>query len=458
LPICVDYSAMAVLVQLLTSALACDILKASSFAFLSLRSLTVDSMDDTSTALQFEAKDFLRPILFGLTEEDLDVLARAAVERVFAPGDVICREGELGDVMYFIVDGRVEIVKQVDEGSERHLHYVGSGEYFGEIAILQEGPRVATVRAVERTTTLEVGQMPFLTVLGRSPSLGIRILVRMTDRLRDADQQAIDELHQANVELTRMLRKLERLDRTKSDFIRVSAHELRTPVASLMGYTQMIQDHSVVAEHAGLQMLVQGVRAGAERLHRVFNSILDLSRLMTEDIEVRRSPVSLPVILRGVHTEFKQALEERSLDLEIAGVDELPFYIGDPDMLYKVFYHLINNAIKYTPDGGRIVVVGGVVEASDLGQCVEVAVEDTGIGIAPGDIDLIFEKFYRTGEVELHSSGTTSFKGGGPGLGLAIAKGIVQAHGGLIWAESSGCDEETCPGSKFVVQLPLETP
>ena len=219
----------------------------------------------------------------------------------------------------------------------------------------------------------------------------------------------------------------------------------------------MIQDNPVVMEHTDLQMLAQGVRAGAERLHRVFNSILDLSRLMTGGIEVRRSPVSFSVVLRGVHTEFNQALEERSLDLEIAGVDELPFYIGDPDMLYKVFYHLINNAIKYTPDGGRIAVIGKVIEASDLGQCVEVMVEDTGIGIAPEDIDLIFEKFYRTGEVELHSSGTTTFKGGGPGLGLAIAKGIVQSHGGLIWAESAGCDEETCPGSKFVVQLPLKT-
>jgi signal transduction histidine kinase len=418
----------------------------------------VGGMGNPLSTSQLEAKEFLRPILLGLTEEDLDVLARAAVERVFAPGDVICREGELGDVMYFVVDGHVEIVKQVDEGTERHLHYVGPGEYFGEIAILQEGPRVATVRAVDTSTTLEVGQGPFLTVLGRSPSLGIRILVRMTDRLRDADQQAIDELRQANVELTRMLRQLERLDRTKSDFIRVSAHELRTPVASLMGYTQMIQDNPAVEEHADLKTLVQGVRAGAERLHRVFNSILDLSRLMTEGIEVRRSPVSFPVVLRGVHTEFKQALEERSLDLEIAGVDELPFYIGDPDMLYKVFYHLVNNAIKYTPDGGHIIVIGKVVGASDLGQCVEVMVEDTGIGIAPEDIDLIFEKFYRTGEVELHSSGTTTFKGGGPGLGLAIAKGIVQAHGGRIWAESSGCDEETCPGSKFVVQLPTETP
>jgi signal transduction histidine kinase len=413
-------------------------------------------MGNPLSAAQLEAKEFLRPVLLGLAEDDLDVLARAAVERVFSPGDVICQEGELGDVMYFIVRGRVDIVKQVDENIERHLHYAGPGEYFGEIAILQEGPRVATVRAVELTTALEVGQGPFLTVLGRSPSLGVRILIRMTDRLRDADQQAIEELRQANIELTQALRRLERLDRTKSDFIRVSAHELRTPVAALMGYTQMMRDNRMVQEHADMQTLVEGVRAGAERLHRIFNSILDLSRLMTDGVEVRRSPVSLPVIFRGVHAEFAQALEERRLDLEVVGLEELPFCVGDPDMLYKVFYHLVNNAIKYTPNGGRVTVIGQVVEAPDLGQCIEVAVEDTGIGIAPEDIDLIFEKFYRTGEVELHSSGTTSFKGGGPGLGLAIARGIIQSHGGRIWAESPGCDEETCPGSRFVMQLPLQ--
>jgi len=414
-------------------------------------------MSDSLSPSQLQAKEFLRPHLLGLTEEDLDVLARAAVERTFSPGDVICREGEVGRVMYFIVRGRVEIVKQVDKDIERHLHYAGSGEYFGEIAILQEGPRIATVRAVEDTITLEIGQEPFLTVLGRSPSLGIRILVRMTSRLQDADQQAIDELRQANVQLTQALRRLERLDRTKTDFIRVSAHELRTPVASLMGYSQMMRDNPVVGEHADLKTLVDGVRTGAERLHRVFNSILDLSRLMTDGIEVRRSPVSLPVVFRGIQTEFGPALEQRQLDLEVKGIDQLPFYVGDPDMLYKVFYHLVNNAIKYTPDDGRIEVVGRAMESAGLGQCIEIAVEDTGIGIAPEDIDLIFEKFYRTGEVELHSSGTTSFKGGGPGLGLAIAKGIVQAHGGRIWAESPGCDEETCPGSKFVVQLPLES-
>jgi signal transduction histidine kinase len=412
-------------------------------------------MDSSLSPKQMEIKEFLRPLLFGLPEEDLDELARAAAERSFPTGTVICQEGEPGDTVYFIVEGYVEIVKQLDDESERHLHDAGPGEYFGEMAILQEAPRAATVRAVEPITVLEVSQDPFLAVLGRSPSLGVRFLVQVTGRLRDSDQQAIAELRRANEELTRALRRLERLDRTKSDFIRVSAHELRTPVAALLGYAQMMQDDSTVRETPELRTLVEGVVAGTQRLHRVFNSILDLSRLMTDRVEISRNPVSMPVVLRGVRSDFRQALEERNLTLKLIGVQDLPVYLGDPDMLYKVFHHLVNNAIKYTPDGGRITVTGRTVEVPDLGWCIEVAVEDTGIGIAPQDLDLIFEKFYRTGEVALHSSGTTTFKGGGPGLGLAIARGIVLAHDGRIWVESGGYDEETCPGSRFVVQLPF---
>jgi signal transduction histidine kinase len=415
-------------------------------------------MDNAVITSRVDAKEFLRPILFGLEEEHLEELAKAAVEYSVPAGTIIVNEGDEGDAVYFIVEGSVDIIKLYEDGTERFLHSSGPGEPFGEMALLQEGGRTATIRAAEPLTVLKIGREPFLNVLGHSPILSVRILVRLTGRLRHSDQQAIEDLSRANEELTRALRQLERLDKTKTDFIQVQAHELRTPVAALMGYAQMMQQNPKVQEDSTLQVLVEGVVTSTERLHRIFNSILDVSRLMTGGLQVIHSPFSLWVTLDAVQLKSEKALKERNLTIELVGLNDLPVYSGDPDLMYKVFDHLVNNAIKYTPDGGRITVTGKVVEVNGLGKCVEVVVEDTGIGIAPQDIDLIFEKFYRTGEVALHSSGTTKFKGGGPGLGLAIAQGIVRAHGGNIWAESPGCDEEACPGSRFIVQLPLKVP
>jgi len=411
-------------------------------------------MDNPISFSQADIKEFLRPILFGLAEEDLDALVKAASVCSFPAGEIIMKEGDAGDAVHFIVEGYVDITKELDDGSERYLRRSGPEEIIGEMALLQEGGRTATVCATEPTITIEIGREPFLKVLGRSSALSVRVLVRLTGRLRDSDRKAIVELSQANRELTRALRRLEQLDKTKSDFIQLQAHELRTPVAALLGYAQMMQTNAKAQEDAGLRALVEGVVSTAERLHRVFNSILDVSRVMTDDIEIHRSPVSIPSVFQGLRTEFAKVLEKRNQVMELVGLSDLPLYPGDPELLYKAFYHLVNNAIKHTPDGGQITVTGQQVETPDLDGCIEVAVEDTGIGIAPEDLDLIFEKFYRTGEIALHSSGTTTFKGGGPGLGLAIVRGAVVAHGGRVWAESPGYDEATCPGSRFVVHLP----
>jgi signal transduction histidine kinase len=115
---------------------------------------------------------------------------------------------------------------------------------------------------------------------------------------------------------------------------------------------------------------------------------------------------------------------------------------------------VIVNAIKFTPDGGTIHVSAASVKG-ERGDACEIRIRDTGIGINDADREMIFEKLYQVGKVELHSSGRTKFKGGGPGLGLAIAAGIVKAHQGKIWVESPGYDEEKLPGSTFFVQIPL---
>lgn len=139
-------------------------------------------------------------------------------------------------------------------------------------------------------------------------------------------------------------------------------------------------------------------------------------------------------------------------------MSQLPAIEVDPDAFRKVFYHLIVNAIKFTPDGGQITISGYPRrghwnEISKDG--IEIVVSDTGIGIEPEYHELIFAKFYQTGELALHSSGKTKFKGAGPGLGLAIVRGIVEAHRGKVWVKSPDHNEESCPGTQFHVFLPL---
>jgi signal transduction histidine kinase len=251
--------------------------------------------------------------------------------------------------------------------------------------------------------------------------------------------------------------QLERLDQAKSKFISIASHELRTPLTLLKGYTQMMLEDNQVRANGHLFPMVQGMEAGASRLHEIIESMLDVAKIDNSELHLHPTPILLPVLLRFVSDGLQTSLKDRRLIL-VEEFQPMPSIEGDLEGLRKVFYQLLINAIKYTPDGGKITLFGRTLQPGEFGMeqgGVEVVVSDTGIGIDASVADLIFTKFYQTGEVALHSSGKSKFKGGGPGLGLAIARGIVSAHGGVIWAESPGCDEENCPGSSFHVVLPL---
>jgi signal transduction histidine kinase/HAMP domain-containing protein len=256
-------------------------------------------------------------------------------------------------------------------------------------------------------------------------------------------------------ELNRAYHSLEKLDKTKSDFIAVAAHELRTPLTVIKGYTQILEKllAEVLPDHT--RKLLDGVLSGADRLEAIVSSMLDIARIDNQTLQLYKSKTRIIDILTSIQETLAPTLRERRMTMSVSGVEGLPMIEADPDLLKKVFHHLIFNAVKYTPDGGKISVTGSIVEDEETCPWVQVVVSDTGIGIDPEHHELIFEKFYQTGEISLHSSSDTKFKGGGPGLGLAIVRGLVSVHGGRIWVESEGYDEVRCPGSHFYVQLPL---
>jgi signal transduction histidine kinase len=193
-------------------------------------------------------------------------------------------------------------------------------------------------------------------------------------------------------------------------------------------------------------------------MHKVVNMMLDLTRIGSEDLKIASIPVPLNRIIDDLVREFETATAERNIRLSVTQASGTPEIKGDPALIQKALYQLIVNAIKYTPDGGKIMITTRPAEMEDGAPCVEIAVRDRGIGLDYEHQDLIFEKFYQVGEVALHSSGKTTFKGGGPGLGLAIVRGVARAHGGRVWVESAGHDEVDLTGSTFYLLLPLAPP
>jgi signal transduction histidine kinase len=255
-------------------------------------------------------------------------------------------------------------------------------------------------------------------------------------------------------EVTSVQQKLERLDRSKSNFISIAAHELKTPLTLIEGYTSMLRDSGTNGDGGGnTDTLLRGVNTGIQRLRQIVDDMIVVSLIDNNMLSLNSQPLWLSHILNLLQKNLDVFIRERKQTLEIRrfpGSEE--WLYADPERLYQAIQNVLTNAIKYTPDGGTISVDG-----RNLPGFVEITVADTGIGISPEDQALIFEKFGKLGRADLHSTSKIKFKGGGPGLGLPITRGIIEAHGGTIWVESEGCDEKKCPGSTFHILLPVRT-
>jgi signal transduction histidine kinase/DNA-binding LacI/PurR family transcriptional regulator len=272
-------------------------------------------------------------------------------------------------------------------------------------------------------------------------------ITRFSELLERMVSQRTEELNDA-------YRTLEKLDKNKTAFINVAAHELRTPITVMKGYLGMLRGNPNIHTDELLTQAVDGVLKGTDRLHLIVNSMLDVARIDSQVLKPHFEPVEVLNVVKFVQAEYRKDLEERHITLQVEGVNALPNLMADQQLLQKALDNVVVNAIKFTPDNGVVTIFGQQVTDERMGPCIELQVRDTGIGIDPANHKIIFEKLYQIGKVELHSSGRTKFKGGGPGLGLAIAAGIIKAHQGKIWVESAGQDEEKLLGSTFFIRIP----
>ncbi|QSV45169.1 ATP-binding protein [Geobacter benzoatilyticus] len=267
---------------------------------------------------------------------------------------------------------------------------------------------------------------------------------------------------------------LARLNKMKDSFLGIASHELKTPLTVIMGYAELILTEAPEKVDPNVLDMVQNIANAAARLDNIVKDMVDVSMIDEKRLELTLDEVDVNRLVEDSRNELCFFLSKRKQQLDLELDETIPSIRGDAARLMQLLSNVIVNAIKFTPDGGRITVstrakyllrskqtptLDPIQSLVNIGKeqhlYVEITVADTGIGIDVDDQLRIFDKFYEVGNIEEHSSGNVAFKSRGAGLGLSIAKGIVEMHGGEIWVESPGYNPDQFSGSTFHIVLPL---
>jgi signal transduction histidine kinase len=247
-------------------------------------------------------------------------------------------------------------------------------------------------------------------------------------------KEYITQLETANQEL-------KRVDEIKSEFVSVASHELRTPLATIKNAVQLVLKGKAGEINETQDNFLTMAEKNINRLTNILNDFLDLSKIESGKVGMKFEELDLQSAIVFIISSLRPHADGKSIHLVMEVPKDLPFVYGDREKVEQILMNLMGNAIKFTPEGGQVVVSTKLL--SKTRNTVSISVTDTGIGIPGDQLEKIFEKFHQV-ESPLHHSAS------GTGLGLAITKGLVEAHQGQIWAES-----EVGKGSTFTFTLPL---
>ena len=270
-----------------------------------------------------------------------------------------------------------------------------------------------------------------------------------------SETEVKSRIENADLNLSAIEKDSQRLELSKSAFIEITAHELRTPISLIKGYSWMLQA-TIPAEtgHESEHRLLSGINQGINRLNEIINNMLMVAMIDNNRLDLSLQPVWVGKIITGIQEEHERILTRRNIKFNLKGSGAREnMIVGDPLRLRQALANIITNAIKYTPDGGRVTVT-----LRENNNKFIIEIEDSGIGISKTNQIRLFNKFNYLGDIAHYSTAKTDFKGGGPGLGLYIAKGIIDAHHGNINVYSPGYDEDKLPGTTFTITLPMKQP
>jgi signal transduction histidine kinase len=390
------------------------------------------------------------PFLATLSETSRAKLKEMLHDEHHPANTVIFREGMPGDVLYIIWSGRVAIVKDLEGETPILLAYGEPGEILGEISLLEDGPHSASVVAVEDTRLLRLSRADLQRLVSEQSPMGTEIMGALgkivSTRLRAADEVRTSIVH-AESRLARRVQqlatekeRLAELERLRQETTDLIVHDLRSPLNCIEASLQLLQMILPEDALASCAKIIDLALGSCKDVLKLVDSLLEVARIESDELILDLQTISLLPLITDTVDRLRLLAKQNNITLELDAPPELPSIQGDGNKLERVLDNLLDNALKYTPEGGLITVAVRLVN----GQ-VEVRVTDTGPGIPLEYQGRIFERFTRVPGYEGRRRGL--------GWGLAFCRSVIEAHGGRIWLES-----EVGQGSTFAFTIPVETP
>lgn len=353
-------------------------------------------------------------------EEAKEILAGGEVKNHPA-GEILCHEGADEDTFYIILQGEVEVTKVINNREARFLKRLGPGDFFGEMALIHNAPRAATVKAVTPLVALEINRQAFERILKRSSSVSLALVREISRRLRENDEMAIEDLRARARELAEAYQKLAEEEVWRREFLTNIAHHLRTPLTAVNGYLHFLQRGAIPPDQ--IPNIVTIINQQVQQIITLINDILFLQEM---DLVLGAfQPVDVVALSREVIGAFAARAEQNRVILHIESKEKPCLVSGDAASLGRVLSALVDNAIKFSPEGGDVKIA---ICRQD--EWISIAVTDQGIGIEPEELPRLFERYYH-----LDRKGERVF--GGIGLGLAVTRQVIQQHGGKIEVTST---------------------
>ncbi len=375
----------------------------------------------------------------GIPVTEANELIASGKVRSYPANTVLCHEDAVESTFYIVLQGQVQVTKLISEvhNQVRLLNTLKAGDFFGEMALLQDAPRAASVTTTEPTTVLEIRKEHFNELMRSSASMSRAMVQEVVRRLRENDAMAIEDLRIKAGELAAAYQQLAEQEYARREFLTTIAHELRTPLTAANGFLQMVEMWQASGQSLNAEAQQAAIKTASRHIQQIITLVNDILFVQEMDLILPHfSPTDLPGLLRTVAERGQARLLENNVRLVMDIHPGLPPVSGDARSLERAFGAILDNAIKFSYEDGQVEIAAGQQD-----RLVWVEIRDHGVGI-PEDIrSRIFDRFFHIDQIE-----GRMFRG--LGLGLSIARQVIEQHQGKIEVYSQ-------PGKGTTVRISL---